>query len=165
MSLDFFHMKCQYPALNSREFGLCDDQNGGKAYIDTGDKSKWIATVKNSIPLDIVFTAVDKCVLFDNEHIGRGRCDGMLTTNEHLFLVELKNQEPPWQSHAIDQLSSTIQFLLDSHKEDIAHLKKRKAFASNKKRDTFVVIDNERNREFYRRTTFRIDVQAEIIIL
>ena len=163
MSLDFFQNECQEPALSNIEFGLCDDENGGIAYTDIANSNKWIATVKNDSQQPIVFTAVDKCVLFDNEYIGRGRCDGMLTTNNHLYLVELKNQIPPWQSHAIEQLESTIQFLLDNH--DISLYKKRKAFASNKKRDAFVVIDNEFNMSFYRRTTFRIDIQAEIVII
>jgi hypothetical protein len=87
----------------------------------------------------------------------------MLTTDNLLYLVELKNQEPPWQSDAIRQLKSTIQFLLENH--DISNYRKRKAFASNKKRDAFVVIDDEDNLKFYRRTTFRLDIQAEIIII
>jgi hypothetical protein len=163
MSLDFFQDKCQEPALNNVEFGLCDDQNGKKAYTDTVDRAKWIAIVKNDTQRNIVFTAVDKCVLFDHEYKGRGRCDGMLTTDTHLYLVELKNQDPPWRSHAIDQLDSTIKFLLDNH--DLSQYKKRKVFASNKKRDAFVVIDNEFNKNFYKRTTFRIDIQAEIVVI
>ena len=62
-----------------------------------------------------MFTAVDKCVLLDSEFEGHGRCDGMLTTDIHLYLVELKNQNPPWRTHAIDQLESTIQILRDNH--------------------------------------------------
>ncbi len=77
-------------------------------------------------------------------------------------MVELKNQEPPWQSHAISQLESTIGFLIENH--DISQFKKRKAFACNKRRDTFVVIDNEFNKQFFQRTSFRIDLQAEIVI-
>lgn len=163
MSLNFFRADCQYPSIAVNKFGLCDNQDGTKAYPDTANPDTWIAEVKNDSNLEIVFAAVDKCVLHDHEHAGRGRCDGMLTTNNHLYLVELKNQEPPWQSNAIDQLDSTIQFLIDSH--DISQYKKRKAFASNKKRDKFVVIDNEFNKAFYKRTTFRIDIQTEIVVI
>ena len=163
MSLNFFEKNCQEPPLTNIEFGLCDDENGTIAYTDIADKTKWIATVKNDIQKSIVFTAIDKCVLFDIEHTGRGRCDGMLTSDNLLYLVELKNQIPPWQTHAIDQLESTIQFLVDNH--DISQFKKRKAFASNKKREAFVIIDNEFNKIFYKRTTFRIDIQAEIVII
>lgn len=86
----------------------------------------------------------------------------MLTTENHLYFVELKNQEPPWQTHAIEQLYSTIQIFMENH--DISSYKKRKAFASNKKRDRFVVINNEFNKSFFRRTKFRIDIQTEIVI-
>jgi hypothetical protein len=164
MSLDFFQTKCQEPALNNIEFGLCDDQNGGKAYTDIHDQDRWIATVKNDNLQSIVFTAIDKCVIKDHEFIGRGRCDCMLTTTKHLYFVELKNKYPPWQSEAIEQLESTIQFLLSS-KHDISQFKLRKAIASNKRRDAFVVIDNETNNSFFRRTSFRLDIQAEVVIL
>jgi hypothetical protein len=163
MSLNFFRADCQYPPISVDTFGLCDNQDGTRAYPDTANPEDWIAEVKNETNLNIVFTAVDKCVLHDHEYPGRGRCDGMLTTENHLYLVELKNQEPPWQSHAIDQLNSTIDFLINNH--DISQYKKRKAFASNKKRDKFVVINNEFNKAFYNRTTFRIDIQAEIVII
>ena len=163
MSLNFFKADCQYPSIGANTFGLCDNQDGTKAYPNTTNPNTWIAEVKNDNNLQIVFTAIDKCVLYDYEFKGRGRCDGMLTTDNHLYLVELKNQDPPWQSHAIDQLESTIKFLTDNH--DISQYKKRKAFACNKKRDKFVVIDNEFNKEFYRRTSFRVDIQAEIVVI
>lgn len=163
MSLNFFRAACQNPPISINSFGLCDDQNGTKAYPDTTNPDTWNAEVKNDTELEIVFTAIDKCVLQDNEHVGRGRCDCMLTTDIHLYLVELKDQIPPWQSHAIEQLESTIQFLIDSH--DISKYKKRKAFASNKKRNKFVVIDNEFNKAFYNRTTFRIDIQTKIVVI
>lgn len=163
MSLDFFQHKCQESPRKNIEFGLCDDQNGRKAYTDISDRNKWIATVKNENQHELVFTAIDKCVLLDNEFKGRGRCDGMLNSSNLLYLVELKNQEPPWQSDAIGQLESTIRFLLENH--DISLFKKRKAFACNKKRDAFVVIDNEFNKSFMRRTSFRINIQADIVII
>ena len=150
MSLNFFRTDCQYPPISVNTFGLCDRQDGLKAYPDIANHDTWIAEVKNDNNLEIVFTAVDKCILHDNEYKGRGRCDGMLTTENHLYLVELKNQEPPWQTDAINQLDSTIQFLMDNH--DISQYKKRKVFASNKKRDKFVVIDNEYNKAFHKRT-------------
>lgn len=163
MSLNFFQNKCQEPAINNVVFGLCDDEKGSKAYTNVDDSTRWIATVRNDSQKLVVFTAIDKCVLFDNEYKGKGRCDGMLTTTNELYLVELKNQDPPWRTHAIEQLASTIQFLVESH--DISEYKKRKAFACNKRKDKFAVLDNEFNKSFFRKTTFRIDVQAEIVIV
>lgn len=163
MNLNFFRQDCQYPPISDRLFGLCDKQDGTKAYPDTINQETWIARVKNENCFRIVFTAIDKCVLGDDEYEGRGRCDGMLTAETHLYLVELKHQRTAWLEDAIDQLDSTIQLLMENH--DISQYKKRKAFASNRKRRRFVVIDNEFNKAFYKRTTFRIDTQAEILII
>lgn len=163
MSLNFFNPACQYPPINLASFGLCDNQNGTRAYPDTANPADWVAEVKNANNIDIIFTSVDKCVLHDHDYRGRGRCDGMLTTAEHLYLVELKDQAPPWQAHAINQLESTIDFLMTNH--NIDQFRKRKAFASNKKRGAFVEIDNEFNLQFFRRTTFRIDIQATIVVI
>jgi hypothetical protein len=163
MSLNFFKVDCQYPPISIDTFGLCDKEDGTKAYPDTANPNEWIAEVKNENNLDITFTAVDKCVIHDHEYPNRGRCDGMLTTENHLYLVELKNQLPPWRSHAIEQLDSTIDFLISNH--DISQFKKRKVFACNKKKDKFVVIDNEFNKAFFDRTTFRVDIQAEIVVV
>ena len=113
--MDFFEAACQEPALNHSIFGLCDDQNGGKAYSNTNAPATWVATVKNDNNETLVFTAIDKCVIQDHEEVDRGRCDCMLTTNRHLYLIELKDVLPPWQSGAIEQLASTILFLRDNH--------------------------------------------------
>lgn len=112
MSLDFFKAECQEPSLNNNFFGLCDDQDGSKAYTNINDPTKWIATVINEKNKILVFTAIDKCVINDNEQIGRGRCDCMLSSDEHIFFIELKDKLPPWQKEAKEQLESTIQFFI-----------------------------------------------------
>ena len=165
MSLNFFRADCQYPSIAVNSFGLCDRQDGTKAYPDTVNPDTWIGEVKNDNNLQIVFTAIDKCVLQDNEYEGRGRCDGMLTTDIHLYLVELNNTPKDWQTKAKYQLLSTIEFLLQNHKEHLNGIKKKKAFACNKKRKHFAFIDNEENLSLYNRTGFRIDIQAEIVVL
>jgi len=127
------------------------------------DKSKWIATVRNNNPEGVVFTAIDKCVIKDNEYLGRGRCDCMLTTSKSLYLIELKEQLPPWQADALAQLTSIINFLMENH--DISQYKIRKVFACNKKREQFIAFNNEENQRFIRETTFRKDFQTEVIVL
>ena len=161
--MNFFQESCQEAPINNIVFGLCDDQNGSKAYTNTDDKTKWVATVKNDSEIELIFTAIDKCVIKDNEETGRGRCDAMLTSKKHLYLIELKDSLPPWQTFAIEQLESTIKFLKEHH--DISSFIHKKAFASNKKRDRFQVIDNEFNLKFFRKYGFRIDVQAEIVVI
>lgn len=161
--INFFKIECQTPNITAEEFGLCDDKKAAPAEVDFVDKNRWIATVFNEKPHAITFTAIDKCILKDHEYEDRGRCDCMLTTNKHLLLVELKDKEPPWIAGAIEQLESTIQFLMDNH--DLTQFKIRKIHACNKKADRFFVFDNDDNAEFLKRTTFRRDVQTNIVIL
>lgn len=164
MNINFHTAACQ-ESLNNALFGLCDDNNGSKAYTNTDlvNKQKWIGTVVNDRQKDVVFTAVDKCVLRDNEYLGRGRCDGILSTDEHLYFVELKDQAKSWMNDAIEQLESTIQFFIENN--DIAIFKHKKAFACNKQHKHFQEIDNEFNLKFFRKYKVRIDVQADIIIV
>lgn len=161
--MNFFEPKCQEPEITTSEFGICDDLNGQVAYTDRHNISKWIAVVRNKTNEKLIFTAIDKCIIKDSEEPGRGRCDAMLTTKKHLILIELKNQDRNWKTHAISQLESTIQFLINSH--DISEYKYKKAFACNKSQPRFQEIDNEQNLRFFRKYGFRLDVQTEIIII
>jgi hypothetical protein len=161
--MNFFDPACQESPRKEATFGICDDRIGQKAYTDTADPQKWGATVKNERLLEITFTAIDKCVIQDHEEIGRGRCEGMLTTNEHLYFVELKDGRENWVSGAIDQLESTVQFFMTHH--DIRQFRHKKAFACNKRRGRFQEIDNELNLRFFRTYGVRLDVQAEIIVV
>lgn len=164
MSMNFFETTCQETPTNTSLFGLCDDQNGLKAYTNTSDSTKWIATVKNDSRKRLTFTAIDKCVIKDHEQIGRGRCDGMLTSSEHLLFIELKDiKKGGWVSDAIEQLESTVKFFKEHH--DVNRYRHKKAYACNKQKGHFREIDNEFNLRFFRKYKFRIDVQAEIIII
>lgn len=159
--MNFYDPKCQERPINSAEFGLCDGDT--IAYTNCDEPSTWIATVRNSGRLSLTFTAIDKCVIKDEHEMGRGRCDGMLTSSEHIFFVELKNQSKKWMPEAIDQLESTIQFFIEHH--DIHIYKHKKAFACNKRRSRFQVINNELNLKFFRKYAVRLDIQAEIIVV
>jgi hypothetical protein len=161
--MNFFNAACQEPAISHIKFGICDDQNGAKAYTDVFDESKWVAIIINSKQINLVFTAIDACVIKGSEAHGRGRCDGMLTSNEHLYFVELKDQMARWIPGAIDQLESTIQFFIQHH--DLSLFKHKKAFACNKRHPVFQEIDNELNKKFFRTYGVRLDVQAEIIVV
>lgn len=161
--MDFFQSICQEPPLNHSLFGLCDDQNGRRAYTDVKNQRKWIATVKNDKNKSLIFTAIDKCVIKDHEEPGRGRCDGMLTSDEHIYFVELKDEAKGWIADAIEQLESTVKFFIANH--DLNDFKHKKAFVCNKKHSPFREVDNERNLSFFRNYRVRIDVQAEILII
>ena len=163
MRINFFEATCKEPPLKNELFGLCDNQNGTKAYTDIDNHVNWIATVKNDNKIELTFTAIDKCVIKDDEEKGRGRCDGMLTSSEHIYFIELKEVNPPWITGAIEQLESTIRFFTENH--DINAYRHKKAFACNKQRSHFQEMDNEFNLRFFRKYKVRIDVQGEIIII
>lgn len=161
--MDFFKPECQSGPFDQDQFGLCDDQNATQAYVDTATPEKWVATVENPARRPVTFTAIDKCVIQDCDEPDRGRCDGMLTTDDLLYLVELKDQKSNWKPNAIDQLESTILFLREYH--DLTRFRTKKAFACNKRHKPFAHIDNELMLRFHRNYGFRIDVQATVLII
>lgn len=161
--MDFFKPDCQSGPFDQAQFGLCDDQNATRAYVDTTTPQNWVATVENPSRAAVTFTAIDKCVIQDSDEPGRGRCDCMLTTDDLLYLVELKDQASSWKQHAIEQLESSIQFLLAHH--DVSRFRHKKAFACNKRRPAFVTVDNALQLQFRREYGFRIDVQATVVVV
>lgn len=161
--MNFLDPNCQRGPFANATFGLCDDENGGVAYVATTSPPEWVATVLNPQRMPVIFTAIDKCVIGDGDGEGRGRCDGMLTTDRHLYLVELKNQRNAWQSGATEQLRSTLRFLKEEA-VDIDRFRYRKAFACNRKRPAFAVIDNETKKAFFTEFGFRLHIEASIVI-
>ena len=163
--LDFFDPAYQEPPIDDSLFGLCDNEDGTAAFTDKKNRNTWIATVENPNKTRLIFTAIDKGVIKDDEYIENERCDGMLTSNKHLYFVELKNQRDSWIPKGISQLESTIKLF------DIAHPGKKKqyihkkAYICNKKHPRFHVFDNERNMDFFRTYQFRIDIQAKIVLV
>ncbi|MEI6410544.1 MAG: hypothetical protein WCR52_14235 [Bacteroidota bacterium] len=147
-------------------FGICDDQNATKAYTDGIDDRKWIATVINTYEIEISFTPIDNCIIIlktgtlDKE----STCDGMLTFNDSIYLVELKKQKTGgWLPDAKRQLENTIELLNANH--NIDNIRFKKAYACNKKHPNFTVIDSEERKAFFQRTNgFRIDAQSKIVI-
>lgn len=166
MSVDFFETNCKEPSIKDKQFGICDDQDGAKAYTDIADNSKWIAKVTNVNEIDISFTAIDNCIIVLKEGTKdkESSCDGMLTFTQSLYLVELKKQGTGgWITDAKGQLENTIKLISENH--DLSNFRYKKAFACNRKHPNFTVIDTAERKAFFVRTKgFRVDVQAEIVI-
>jgi len=168
MSVDFFSATCKEPVQTSKLFGICDHQDGDKAYTDICKAEKWIATVKNKNQVEVTFIAIDHCitVLKEGTNDMESTCDGMLTFEDHIFLVELKKQRKGgWLSEAKGQLENTIN-LLHEHQRPVLHgIRYKKAFVCNRKHPNFKTIDNELSKKFFKESNgFRLDVQAEIVI-
>ena len=166
MSVNFFETDCKEESRNEKQFGICDDQNGTKAYTDLANSTNWIAKVKNDNEIDVSFTAIDNCIIVFKEGTRdkESSCDGMLTFAQSLYLVELKKQGTGgWISDAKGQLENTIKLISENH--DLSNFRYKKAFACNRKHPSFTVIDTAERKSFFERTGgFRIDVQAEIVI-
>lgn len=167
--MDFFNAQCQSGPHTQDVFGVCDNQAGQAAYVDTNPANaaqKWIATVKNAQQVPVTFTAIDKCVVQDGDAPDRGRCDAMLTTSTSLFLLELKERgaKSDWRRHACDQLESTIQLLMEHHPAQLERFTRKKAQACNRKRPQFVELEQELKRRFSR-YGFHIDTQATVVVV
>ncbi len=122
--IDFFNNDCAETARNDIEFGICDDQDGKKAYTDNTNSEKWIAIVKNNNKEEVVFTAIDNCIplLKDETNDEESTCDGMLKFENSLLLVELKIQGTGgWLPKAINQLENTVNLI--SKYNDISNIR------------------------------------------
>jgi len=161
--VNFFDPACQSGPYTAVSFGICDPQDSTVAYVDLDNSGDWIASVDNPQGRAITFTAIDKCVIKDHEYIGRGRCDAMLTATDLLYLVELKDQRIARKADAIEQLESTLNFLLANH--DVSKYRHKKVFLCNRRKKPFAVLDNERQRNFFLAYGFRIDAQARVLIV
>lgn len=164
--MNFFETNCKESSRNEIQFGICDNQDGTKAYTDATTNSKWIAKVINENQIEISFTAIDNCIIIYKARSKEKEslCDGMLTFTQSMYLVELKKQGTGgWISDAKGQLENTIKLISLNH--DISGFRYKKAFACNRKHPNFTVIDTAERKAFFERTNgFRIDVQAEIKI-
>lgn len=166
MSVDFFETDCKELSRQDLSFGLCDDQDGTIAYSSISKDDTWIATVINSSAKEITFTAIDNCIniLKEGKKDKEKSCDGMLTFDDSLYLVELKEKAPGgWISIAKKQLENTIRLLNEQHNLD--NFRYKKAYACNKRHPYFTVVEASEKKSFFERTSgFRIDVQAEVIV-
>jgi hypothetical protein len=165
MPVDFFKADCQLNT-NSLQFGICDDDNELPAYINHADANIWIATVINDNSKDIVFTSIDKCINFPLiEGNMQSRCDVMMTCDNCLYLVELKNKKSDWQSSGIEQLEATIINLINSIQPVYNNYRIRKAYVANRRHPSFHVIENEMMEKFRDKYQVRLDLQATINVL
>lgn len=169
--IDFFDTKCQQIPVNRKSFGLKDDEDGKPAYITETQKDLWQAEIinnrgENGEGYEIIFTAVDKCIIQDDQLKDTGRCEGMLITKKHLFLVELKDKRKLNSGEMLDQLTDTINLLKRFHSEKLDSFTHKKVYGCNsKKKGKFVVIDNEFKKSFQYNHGFRVDLQTNIVVI
>lgn len=154
---------------NKKKFGLCDDQPPlpkGPAYIDEIDGAKWIAIVINDPPINIHFTAIDNCVdIIRPDGKMDKRCDGMLSFNETVIFVELKEinmHGAEWIRTAEKQLRTTISYF--EEEEDSITFKVKKAYIANSERPTFRNSQQTRMERFEDETGYLLRIENRIYL-
>lgn len=166
MSINFFEERCQRKTSQPR-FGLCDEPSPSKdpAYIDfdVSNEGKWIAIVENANTIEVTFSAIDNCIEIEGSD-GK-RCDGMLTYQNRIIFLELKERNyrnSIWIDEAEQQLENTINLFLRNN--DIANYKSKKAYIANRKNPNFQYAHKERMQRFSNRTGFRLTIENTIKI-
>ncbi|MDB9454910.1 hypothetical protein [Dolichospermum circinale] len=165
MSINFLKSTCQ-SQTNQYKFGLCDDPNKDKdpAYIDTVDCSKWIAIVENNQEIEVIFTAIDNCIeILRSDGKMDNRCDGMLTYNNNIIFVELKERKytnSVWIDEGENQLRKIISVFINNH--DLQIFKSKKAYIANSKKPQFQYSHKERMQKFRNDTGFTLIIQNTI---
>lgn len=163
-SIDFFQPQCTTVNVTARHFGICDPQDGGKAFVDYDDYDSWIAVVRNDSGEALNFTAIDNCIDIRRENGDmENRCDALLTGPHHIIFVELKDVNSDWIQHAVhDQLQTTIDIFKQHH--PIQKYSKRFAYACNKQHPRFQVSHKQLMNDFYHRNRVRLCIVNEIVV-
>jgi hypothetical protein len=167
MSTEFFKETCQSYS-DKNKFGLCDDPApaNNPAYIDENNGDTWIAVVDNERRCRITFTAVDNCInLFRTDGKMAKRCDGVLTYENHLIFVELKDRSTfgaSWIKEGESQLMSTI----DQFKKivDVEEFDIKEAYIANAANPKFRSSQAQRMQNFLINTGFVLNIINRIIL-
>ncbi len=162
MTLNFFDPACKTGPYCEPVFGICDDGNQTPAYVDISTPSKWVASVINPNQICFDFHAVDNCVITATMLPGTKRCDGLLVSSEHFYLIELKARSTGTNTHPKDQLESTLLLFLQSHNAPVQRHKK--VFVCNPSKSTFTILSQEDKKHFRRHYGFHLDIQPTIMV-
>ncbi|MFZ4700650.1 MAG: hypothetical protein ACOYMG_11435 [Candidatus Methylumidiphilus sp.] len=179
MPVDFFaascirvNGKCQLPnvacksTVQNHTFGLCDDPPPSSlpAYIDTTDKTKWIAHVNNPSLKEVTFKAIDNCIeILRPDGTQESRCDGLLIHGNSLIFVELKDRASSgWLSKGRSQLTITIKNFKQHH--DINQFDNLEAYISNKQRPLAVTNISSEVQKFKNETGMLLKANRNISI-
>jgi hypothetical protein len=111
----------------------------------------------------VIFTAIDNCIKIE-ESDGK-RCDGMLTYEDCIIFVELKERKGKtrnWVKDGDEQLRNTICIFTDNY--NISNYRSKRAYIANNKRPNFQESQTERMQRFRNETGFILMIQNTITI-
>ncbi|MCX3263717.1 hypothetical protein [Pedobacter agri] len=167
MSVDFFRAECVGKS-GKRVFGICDDPPPPHlpAYLDETHGEKWIAVVHNNRAIEVTFIAIDHCIDFPLLPDGKQgkKCDGMLTYEDVVIFVELKDSSQgagAWADPA--QLTATI--LEFEKQEEAKQLAVKIAHLVNKQKPVFDRGQQGKISQFQLDTGYVLRLNAHIDIV
>ena len=166
MSVEFFNVECQ-TITKVKRFGLFDAEDQTPALIKFDDEESWNATVINDNSTELLFTAIDNCIeILRNNGEMDSRCDVMLTYENTLLLIELKNKRDSWQQEGLSQIESTLKRIMIENPAFYNGFKKRKAIVANAKYQfpSFQAANLEQREYFWRSYRARVQFDSEIVI-
>jgi len=138
----------------------------GLAYIDETNGENWISVVVNQPQNDVLFTAIDNCIeIFRPDRTMDKRCDGMLSFNDTVVFVELKQMntmDVGWIKDGEKQLRTTIKYFEDEPLSKGFRVKK--AYIANSERPKFRDSQQERMEKFEDETGYVLRIENRIIL-
>lgn len=166
MPVNFFDAVCQTPT-NAILFGICDTQPPPQspAYISTTHTGDWIAIVDNPNSVDVIFTAIDNCIVIlkANGVDKDSSCDCMLTYQNTIIFIELKErQSQGWLVKADNQIRNTI--LHFTANNNMAAFSSKTAYIANSLRPNMASSEMTRKQKFKDDTDFFLKIQNTISI-
>lgn len=166
MSVEFFKTDCQN-TVSEKRFGLYDAEDNTPVKIEITDEELWNATVLNDEGKSILITAIDNCIdLFKPNGEMDSRCDCMITHDETILFVELKNKKDSWQTEGLNQIENIVKTMTVEIPAYLNNFKKRTAIVANKRHQfpSFQKSNTEQRQYFYSKYKLRIQFEAVITI-
>lgn len=157
MAINFFKVGCQTTTTET-VFGIFDTPPATLVFADSED---WHVWVDNDQAKEITHTAIDDCL--DIPRTEGERCESMITFNDVLMFVELKDRDGGrWAGKARDQLINTI--TLFKRDADIVPYTRLYGHIANKQRPHFKAGGMRFSQEFEDKTGFILRVSDVIKI-
>jgi len=159
MAIDFFNPACQ-SQTDEAVFGIIDTP---PSTLSFDDNENWICRIENDSKKVITHTAIDDClqIPFDQG----GRCDSMLTYDDVLIFIELKDRNSSgWAGKARDQLVNTISLFEKENKDKLSQYREVYGHIANKQRPYFKSGLKSLSQKFKDETGFILRVSTVIKI-
>lgn len=157
MAINFFKAGC-ISNTNETIFGIYDIPPATLSFTDSENWNVWI---DNRNGIEIYFIAVDHCL--DIPDTEGERCEGMITYNDVLIFIELKDCDSGrWAGKSRDQLKNTIKIF--KRNSDFTPYRRLYGHIANKQRPNFKAGNKTFYQKFEDETGFILRVSDAIKI-